>query len=458
MEEHLRENYRKFITGGAFYICSLLAERTPALCGDPAGGGISWQELLELHEAEGDPGWRQQLLEYFTCPRRILFFYESMVEAVQTLGRIDLGATGRKRADYQSLYPALILETYGRGRILSSAFSYDSTKGAGTVRYDRIRKTALSILIEEIIAENETMGYVDYDFESEETQDVLDEMLLRVDLSQEEEILLQTKRIFRRIRARSLTEEIEEAAGVLIDAVEENPALDISDLEKLETDVLPARNGSCVIRGRAETKEGSYILFVDGIAQGVSREPVFSKKFLRTDSRGRSVYRNFTAEDLSGHEALVCAVAGAKALKTKLFCEDGYDIASAKPQAHCRSYTLRVDGAQLDTRRRPYFKIYEEGAFLGHKVEILANRDFNDLYLIFEAARKYDLKNYLLKLTDPKRNALNNSYSLLLLAWGSLEVMERVSPENHKKALDVIEARKNANLKNLWPLACIFTL
>lgn len=456
MEEELKENYRKFITDGAFYVCSLLAERTPALYGDP-GGSISWQELLQLHEGDEVPQWRHQLLEYFTCPQRILHFYEGIVEAVYCLKLIDLKKTGRKRGDYQDLYPSLILETYGRGRLLSAVFSYDSTKGAGTVRYDRIRRTALNVLIEDILAENGREGYVDYDFESENARKVLKEMLQRVESAKEEERLVQTKRIFRRVCRHTLTGTIEEAAGALIDAVEENPVPGLSELTRLKTDVLPAEDGSLIVRGRTDKAKGTFILFIDGAARGVSRVPIFGKKYLRTDSLGRSVYKRLTPEDLYGKDVAVCKAGGGKALKTKITPEDGFDVVSTRAQAHCRSYTLRVDGVELHKSRRPVFKIYEEGAFTGHKVEIIANRDFNDLYLIFEAARKYDLRNYLLELTDPKRNTLNNSYSILLLAGGSLDVIQRVSPENHRKILDVIEARKNANLKNLWPLACIFT-
>ena len=459
MEEQLKENYRKFITGGALYICTLLAERKPAQWDEDGFNAISWQQLLQLHEAEGDARWMQQLLEYFTCPQQIRFFYESLVEAAFYLRHVDLGASGRKRADYQSLYPDLILQTYGRGRALSAAFSYDSTKGAGTVRYDRIRKTAVNILIEEIIAKNGAGRYVDYDFESQQAKEVLQEMLLRVEKAQEEEALKQTKKIFRRICRQDLSEKLEEPLAMLIDSVEENPVPDIKDLKRLDTKVITEgeSRSRCVITAEEEKGGGAYLLFIDGAVQDVSRRPFFDKKYLRTDSRGKSVYRSLLPGDLTGREVGIFRAAGAKVLKTEVFSEDGYDVANAKEQARCSSYTLRVDGAELYTGKKPYFKIFEEGAFFGHRVEILANRNFDDLYLILEAGRKYALRNFLLEFTDPKRNALTNSYSILLLAWGSLEALERISPETHQKIMDVISAKKNANLKSLWPLACIFS-
>ena len=464
MEEKLREKYEKFIKDGGFYICSLLVERKPAESEDPVNGTISFEELMELHDGDSDPLWKKKLWEEFTCSEEISIFYDSLVEAVQYLDMLDLSKAGIKRTEHQHLYPSLLLETYGKGQRPSQVFPNEDKAGTVTPNYVRIRKKGLSLLLDEVLKKNNEENYVDYDFESDEAKAIIEEVLTKVEASHDEKVLLKTRSMFRRIRSQSMAGVIEDSSRTLIDSVEENP-VDINMLRSLETKIETVKikgREYCEIKADSIRGVNTYILFFDERAEDVGPEPCFTKKYLETDGKGKEYRRRYVKEDFEGHDVVICVGPEPKALKTKIFNEGGCAVVRAKKQDHCHSYTLRVDGVNIATRRNPVFRdldneYFEEGTFEGHNVVIVANRNIDDLYMIIERGRKFKLRNYLLDLTDEHNNSLNNSYKILLRAYGSLEVIRRISPDNYKKIIEALEKGKNSNrhLKDLWPLACI---
>lgn len=460
MKDGLRELYSDFFKKGAFYISTLLVERHLTEIHDSIGG-IPWDSLLELHSNEDNTYWRTQLREFFRCSDDIRDLNENLRGAIYLLETIDVGKTGRKRADYQALYPSLILDTYGKNQNVSQVYPYDSTAGAGTVRYDRIRKTALDILIDGILAKNNENHYIDYDFESDGARYVMEELLYLVEYSHDKEVLGLTRKIFRRLQSYSLSGALSDAKGILLDAVENNPIGNPSNLTQLETRVITTTGPYCAVIAKAIPATSTYILYIDGQLTDIKTKPFFDKQFDRVEN-GEDKFKLYNREQLEGHNVVICAGPEPEALETEVYSEDGYDVARAKPQSYCKSYSLRIDGYSLDTSKHPYFKKYEEGSFNGRKVEILAERDLNDLFLVVEAARKYGVNNnLLLSFTDPQRNLLTNNYSLLILANASLDVIKRVSPDNYRKIEIEIHGGRKAQPntdKRLWPLACIFTL
>ena len=462
MKDEVKELYKEFIKDGAFFICSLLVERRPKESDESSGGMFSWKELLELQADESDSlQWRKELLEFFSCSEEVKHFHAALVSAVHLLKTLD---TGRKRKDYQSIYSMLILETYAKGQALSQVFPYDSTKGAGTVRYDRIRKVALNILVDDIIAENSVKGYLDYDFESEEAVKILEELTQKVKTSHDEDVLRQTKKIFRRLDSHSISGKFGDSASMLMEVIDENyisgtlKRLDTKIIEKKRAGAEQPENNYCAITAETVSYTSTYMLFIDGRLADVGQRPYFDRKFIKTNEKGRDVFRKYRREDLAVHKISIYAGPGPETLKTRVYSESGFDVAEADKQPYCRRYTLKVNDVELDSKKTPYFKKYEEGSFAGRKVEIIAKRDLNELYLMLEAARKYGANNLLLDYTDSERNILTNRYSVTLLANGSLDVIRRISPENYKKIKAVIDGAKNAEIKNLWPLACIYTL
>lgn len=152
---------------------------------------------------------------------------------------------------------------------------------------------------------------------------------------------------------------------------------------------------------------------------------------------------------------MVCVGPGPKTLETGILKRGDLDIVCAKRQSYCHSYNLWIDGNYEKSSRNPVFAV-ERGFLDEHDVAITANRDLEDLYDIVEAGRKYEIHNYVLTLTDSHNTLLPNSYKILILAYGSLDVLNRISPEKYEKAVNVLEGRKNSKLDNLWPLACVF--
>ena len=462
MKDEVKELYKEFIKDGAFFICSLLVERKPKESEESSGGMFSWKELLELQADENDSlRWRKELLEFFSCSEDIKHFHAALISAVHLLKILDVG---RKRKDYQSIYSMLILETYAKGQALSQVFPYDSTKGAGTIRYDRIRKVALNILVDDIIAENSVKGYLDYDFEAEEAIEIMEDLTQKVKASHDEDVLRQTKKIFRRLDSNSISGRFGDSASMLMEAIDKKhisgtlKRLDTHIIDKKHTGEVRPDKTYCAVTAQTVPYTSTYMLFVDGRLADVGQRPFFDRKFIKTNEKGRDVFRKYTKEDLEGHKISIYAGPGPETLKTRVYSESGFDVAEADRQPYCRLYTLKVNDVELDSKKTPYFKKYEEGAFAGRKVEIIAKRDLNELYLMLEAARKYGASNLLLDYTDSERNVLTNRYSVTLLANGSLDVIRRISPENYRKIKAVIDGTKNSEIKNLWPLACIYTL
>lgn len=254
--------------------------------------------LLKLQD--GDQDLVDQLWDVAICAEEIRVFYQCLVEAVYLLKDIDLGNTGAKFRKYQKIFPDLIMESYGKDQNLSKSFSYDSTEGAGTIRYDRIRKAALDVLLDEIIAKNNDTGLINYDFESEEAENIICDMLSKVEKSHEEEFLKETKKMFRRIKSKAVESAIEDASRTLIDHVESNPLKDISDMRRLETRIKriseKEENDCCAIVAEPVKGINNYLLLIDDRVEDVSPKPYFSKKFVREKKRQERGFRNFIAK------------------------------------------------------------------------------------------------------------------------------------------------------------------
>lgn len=269
---NIRGIYEEFIKGGGLFISKLLCGRVPAIYKSGEAFEIPVEYMLVLHADSADINEPIESViaaysEQFNVDNRIRDLYEATTEMCLYLSEVDMGKTPHT---YQSVYPDLILKTYGEGITNITDAELKTVSKSG--RLSHVRKTAMNLLLD-LISQNDYFKIIDYDFGSEETLELIDEIMQAIEIAKGPSVLKQTQRTFSQIMRGETAKKLSANLNELLLSLDME--LNLGMIINKEQNVSRIDENSCVIETGTYKLTSKYKLYIDGVHVATAKAPRF---------------------------------------------------------------------------------------------------------------------------------------------------------------------------------------